>query len=531
MSMHASTMQQQAISEEEGCIDSLGQYQPPDAKRKWNITPAMAFAALCASLANLARGFVLGYSSPSIPDLKTVGLLTTSDEISWYGSLVAIGSLFGALLGGYFTHAFGRKLSTMITCIPLAFGWLAIVCADSVSLLYLGRFLTGIGNGMSSLVTSVYVSEVSSSNARGMLGTINQIAASMGVFVVYVLPFGMNYVWLAVCGGINAALTMILMTFMPETPRWLVTKGRTTEAIENFMWLRACDKETAQMVVLKLEEEMSKQKSSFHIKELFTMEIFKPFIVSQLALLFQQFTGLFVLLFYTQTIFEMVGFPDGRVATALMGATTVISYLATPFLVERTGRRIMLNISAVGVFISATTLGAAFYIHDHAAPSNLTLHTSPVHSPVMLFDNMVPQMSTFSAPDMPSSAVSYMALIAALGMMSAYSLGYGPLPWVLIAELIPLRARATVGGIAVFITWLLSFIVTKLFAPLSAIIGVYGCFWLFASFSALSLVYVATLLPETKGRTLEEIEYYFKEGQFPGKYQSRGRPNEVDRPI
>ena len=208
-----------ALDQESGCIDSLGRYQPLDGEFQWNVTAPMAFAALCASLANLARGFVLGYSSPSIPELTDAGLLADEDETSWYGSLTPIGSLFGALIGGWLTHSFGRKLSTMLTCLPLAFGWLAIVVADRVAWLYVGRVLTGFGNGMSSLVTSVYVSEVSSSNARGMLGTINQIAASFGVFVVYTLPFLLDYRWLAVGGGINAALTMILMTFMPETPR------------------------------------------------------------------------------------------------------------------------------------------------------------------------------------------------------------------------------------------------------------------------------------------------------------------------
>lgn len=515
MSIHMS-VQRGSVSEE-GCIDSLGRYQPPGTKKQWNITAPRAFAALCASLANLARGYVLGYSSPSIPELRNKGLLTNDDEASWYGSFVAIGSLFGALAGGVITHRLGRKLSTMITCIPLAFGWLSIICADSIWWLYLGRILTGMGNGMSSLVTSVYVTEVSSSNARGMLGTINQIAASVGVFIVYVLPFGMDYQWLAVVGAINAAVTMLLMTFMPETPRWLISKGRTTEAIENFMWIRGCDKETAQMVVLKLEEEMMKQKTSFGLKELLLPEVFKPFIIAQLSMFFQQFTGLFVLLFYTQSIFEMVGFSGGaKSATAVMGAVTVGAYLFTPLLVERTGRRIMLNISAAGVLVSATVLGACFYIHDRDAH-----HINGTQG-----------FAATTVPPVKSAVVSYVALAASLCYMASYSLGYGPLPWVLISELIPLKARATVGGIAVFLTWLLSFAVTKIFAPLSDLIGTAGCFWIFAGFSILALIYVATLLPETKGRSLEEIEAYFIDGEFPDKYGRRAvRVTSATRPA
>lgn len=515
-----------------GCIDSLGRFHPAGSNRDWNVTWPMLFAALCASLANLARGFVLGYSSPSIPELQSKGLLDDSGETSWYGSLMPIGSLMGALVGGVVTHQYGRKLSTMLTCIPLAFGWLSIVAAESSSWLYLGRVLTGVGNGMSSLVTSVYVSEVSSSNARGMLGTVNQIATSVGVLIVYALPFLLDYQWLAIFGGVNAAVTMILMTLMPETPRWLVTKGRTGEAIDNFMWLRGCDKETAQLVIRTLEEEMIKQHSTFNIRELFSKEILKPFFVSQLSMVFQQLTGLFVLLFYTQTIFEMVGFSDGKAATAVMGAVTVLAYALTPLLVERTGRRIMLNISAVGVFISSTALGVCFYIHDenNSSPILTTTTTSPPslnYTSSFSSRNFLSStaastvgITTTASPPPPTThptsvAISYIALISSLVYMASYSLGYGPLPWVLLSELIPLRARATVGGIAVFLTWLLTFLVTKAFAPLSGLIGVAGCFWIFAGFSALSLIYVGVLLPETKGRSLEEIEYYFAEGRFP----------------
>jgi len=358
---------------------------------------------------------------------------------------------------------------------------------------------------MSSLVTSVYVSEVSSSNARGMLGTINQIAASLGVFVVYTLPFLLDYRWLAVGGGINAAATMVLMTIMPETPRWLVSKGRLGEAVSNFKWLRGCDDETAMFVVTRLHEEMSKQQREFRLVELFQCEILKPFAISFLSMVFQQFTGLFVLLFYTQSIFEMVGFADGKGATAVMGAVMIVAYLLTPLMVERTGRRVMLVTSAIGVLVCSAILGACFYVHDNAIP---------VHS-----INATMATTTTMSPEARETdkTVAYVAIIATVGYMGSYSLGYGPLPWVLIAELIPLRARATVGGIAICVTWLLTFVVTKMFVPLSAVVGVAGCFWIFTCFSALSLAYVAFLLPETKGRTLEEIEYYFKEGQFPAR--------------
>ena len=201
----------------------------------------------------------------------------------------------------------------------------------------------------------------------------------------------------------------------------------------------------------------------------------------------------------------MVGLADGKGATAVMGAVMIVAYLFTPLMVERTGRRVMLNISAIGVLVCSAALGACFYVHENAThlqvDNNSTVTTAAPPPP----DVVVPEDRT----------VAYVAVIATVGYMGSYSLGYGPLPWVLIAELIPLRARATVGGIAIFVTWLLTFVVTKAFAPLSAVIGVAGCFWIFTGFSALSLVYVGFLLPETKGRTLEEIEFYFKEGKFP----------------
>ena len=178
----------------------------------------------------------------------------------------------------------------------------------------------------------------------------------------------------------------------------------------------------------------------------------------------------------------------------------------------------MLNISAVGVFLSATILGVCFHIHDQTVlPSsapNLPLTTtvatttlslpSVTDSNVGFIDSMnesysplEPALAHFlqashlkatAPPAALSPALSYVALISAVTYMASYSLGYGPLPWVIMSELIPLRARATVGGVAVFLTWGLTFLVTKVFAPLSDCIGVAGCFWIFAGFSIISLV-------------------------------------------
>ena len=206
----------------------------------------------------------------------------------------------------------------------------------------------------------------------------------------------------------------------------------------------------------------------------------------------------------------MVGFANGKAATAVMGAVMMIAYLFTPLMVERTGRRVMLNISAVGVLVCSATLGACLHLHEQSLTNHVT------HAVI----NGSFVTSTTAGPILHPSMdriLAYVAVIATVGYMGSYSLGYGPLPWVLISELIPLRARATVGGVAIFVTWLLTFIVTKSFAPLSTLIGVAGCFWIFSGFSALSLLYVAFLLPETKGRTLEEIEYYFEEGNYPEK--------------
>lgn len=151
----------------------------------------------------------------------------------------------------------------------------------------------------------------------------------------------------------------------------------------------------------------------------------------------------------------MVGFADGKAATAIMAVVMVVSYAFTPLLVERSGRRIMLNISAAGVLVCSLVLGACFYVHEgingdgsgggsSSCPANTTI--SPAIAAETARSNQL---------------VSYVAVVATIGYMGAYSLGYGPLPWVILSELIPLRARATVGGIAIFLTWGLTFIVTK----------------------------------------------------------------------
>jgi len=477
-----STVTSGIASNDLGTINSIGQYEKPGEK-KWNLTPLMICAALVASIANFSRGFILAYSSPSIPELKDKGLLTSVDQESWFGSLTPIGSLIGALIGGFLTHKLGRKLSILMMCVPLATGWVAIIAADQVGWLYLGRILTGIAQGMTSLVSSVYVSEIASSNARGFLGACNQVATSAGVLGAYVLTFGLDYQWMAVFGAANAALVAAIMAFMPESPRWLISKGRTAEAVVNFTLLRGCPSGVSEVVMARIEQELAKQKRNLGFKEILKPEIMKPFGVAFMAMMFQQLTGIHVLLFYTSQIFKRVGFPDAKVATAIMGTVMLLGYLFTPFLIEKTGRRRMLTFSGIGVFAGAGILGLTFFL----------LHNDS------------------------EADVAYFALAAAVIHMAAYSMGFGPLPWLLMGELIPLQARASVGGLATCLAWSMTFIETKSFLPLCDVIGNYGAFWIFGGSSLFAVLYANTLLPETKGKTLEEIEIYFKEGKFPDK--------------
>lgn len=232
--------------------------------------------------------------------------------------------------------------------------------------------------------------------------------------------------------------------------------------------------------------------------ELARPALLKPLLVGIFMMIFQQFSGVNAIVFYASKIFTEAGIHDADLVSILFSLTQFVSTAIACLLVDRTGRRILLLIGGFGMCVCNIGLGT-YYALKKPDPSNSTV-TEAVGS---IYHSV------------PASQISWLAITSAMVFIALFSLGWGPLPWLLMSEVFPPRAKGPASSICTLINWLFVFVVTKNFPQMISTLTEQGTFWFFGGCCLLSFIFVYCFVPETKGRTLEDIEHYFIEGKFP----------------
>lgn len=454
-------------------------------------------ATFAAVLGPLSFGFVLGYSSPAIPELsrtQDLRLQLNTEEASWFGSVVTIGAALGGLLGGWIVEKIGRKLSLMFCAIPFIFGFTVIIAAQNHWMLYLGRVLTGLASGVTSLVVPLYISEMAHERVRGTMGSCVQLMVVTGIMGSYITGLFLDWRWLAIASSIPPTLMLVFMCFMPETPRFLLSQGKRREAEASLRFLRGPDA-PVEWECARIEEASKNEEQCFSLADLKDPGVYKPLWVGIMLMLFQQFTGINAIMFYAETIFEQAHFKSSDVATVIVAAIQVIFTGFAAFIMDRAGRKVLLILSGVTMCVSEVVFGVYFKLtvmkHDNSSLINA------------LTDTQQPQT------DLAWLAVGSMGLFIA-----GFALGWGPTPWLVMSEIFPTRARGLGSAFCVLTNWTCAFIVTKTFQNLMDLMSSAGTFWMFSAMCALNVIFTAVFVPETKGKTLEEIQ-----AQFKGTYQ------------
>ncbi|XP_034783455.1 solute carrier family 2, facilitated glucose transporter member 8-like [Acipenser ruthenus] len=455
-------------------------------------------ATFAAVLGPLSFGFVLGYSSPAIPDLQRISdpnLRLGNEEASWFGSVVTLGAALGGVIGGWLVDKIGRKLSLMMCSIPFIFGFTIIISAQSIWMLYLGRVLTGLASGVTSLVVPLYISETAHTRVRGTLGSCVQLMVVTGIMGAYIAGLVLDWRWLAVVCSLPPALMLVLMCFMPETPRYLLTQNRRAEACVALRFLRGPEVDH-EWECRQIEDSSAERGSRLQLQDLQKPEIYKPFIIGVLLMFLQQMTGINAIMFYAQTIFEEANFKNSSVATVIVAAVQVSLTAVAALIMDRAGRKVLLIISGVTMAISTGVFGVYFKL-TAADPSNSSIHS------LYLFTTPSPGGST-------EGALAWLAL-GSMGMFIAgFALGWGPIPWLVMSEIFPAKSRGFASGACVLTNWGSAFIITKEFHDLLNLLANSGTFWLFSGFCVLNVLFTAFFVPETKGKSLEQIEEHFR---------------------
>ncbi|XP_048669359.1 solute carrier family 2, facilitated glucose transporter member 6 isoform X2 [Marmota marmota marmota] len=447
-------MQEPLLGAEGLDYDTFPEKPPPSPGERARVgalqNKRVFLATFAAVLGNFSFGYALVYTSPVIPALEHSSdpdLHLTKTQASWFGSVFTLGAAAGGLSAMVLNDLLGRKLSIMFSAIPSAAGYALMAGAHGLWMLLLGRTLTGFAGGLTAACIPVYVSEIAPAGVRGALGATPQLMAVFGSLSLYALGLLLPWRWLAVAGEGPVLVMVLLLSFMPNSPRFLLSRGRDEEALQALTWLRPAD-------------------ADVHWE-------------------FEQ-------------IQDNVRRQPPKDDAAIVGAVRLLSVLIAAFTMDLAGRKVLLFVSATIMFAANLTLGlyVQFGPRPLAPNSTVSLETLSL-------------AGTEQPPATPTSYLTLVPLLATMFFIMGYAMGWGPITWLLMSEILPLRARGVASGLCVLVSWLTAFVLTKSFLLVVKAFSLQVPFFFFAAICLVSLVFTGCCVPETKGRSLEQIESFF----------------------
>ena len=429
-------------------------------------------------------GFLVGYDTAVISG--AILFIKKQLAVSPFMEGVIISSLFlsamvGAPLGGTIADKIGRRIALISAGVFFVCGSLMMALAPSVSILILGRVITGFALGTVSIISPLYISEMSTSSNRGRMVSFHVVGITFGTLLAYIVNYVFSHDgdwrWMFGLEVLPAFTLAAGMLFLSETPRWLAIHSLEDKAKRVLQHIRGNQ---------NIDEELSSIESSIGKHGSDWSELLKPTVRRAVLLgvglaFCRALAGFSIILYgYAPTIIELSGFKVASLAilaTVGIGLVNAIMTFVTVALVDRVGRRPLMIVGLIGVTISLLAIGITF-----------------------LFDGT-------------SDYMKWIALGSLLMYIGAWSLGPRPVFWILISEIYPLKVRARGMSLGSLTNWGTTWLVTLTFLPLTALIGKAGTFWFYGFFAIVTLLMFYFLIPETNGQSLEKIEDHWRDGK------------------
>ncbi|KAK3018872.1 hypothetical protein RJ639_004437 [Escallonia herrerae] len=467
--------------EEEG--DDHQQQQRTNNTRKYVLA-----SAIFASFNSVLLGYDVGVMSGAILFIQE-DLQITEVQVEVLVGILSIISLLGSLAGGKTSDAIGRKWTMAFAAIIFQTGAAIMALAPSFGVLMVGRLLAGVGIGFGVMIAPVYICEISPAVARGSLTSFPEIFINLGILLGYIsnyafsgLPVHINWRVMLAAGILPSVFIALALFVIPESPRWLVMKNRIDDARLVLLKIIEIESEVEERLA-EIQLAAGNANAEKYEERAVWREMLNPSPGVRRMLItgcgiqcFQQITGIDATVYYSPTIFKDAGIESNAellAATVAVGFTKTIFILIAIFLIDRLGRKPLLYVSTIGMTICLFSLGFTLSVLGNG-PVGIRL-----------------------------------AILSVCGNVAFFSVGIGPVCWVLTSEIFPLRLRAQASAIGAVGSRVSSGVVAMSFLSITRAITVGGTFFVFAAISALSVAFVYTCVPETKGKSLEEIEQLF----------------------
>ncbi|KAF7590010.1 hypothetical protein BBP40_003398 [Aspergillus hancockii] len=485
--------------------------------------PKVLLIAFFASFGGFEYGYQQGVLGQSLVMTRfkenfpsVVGSTTAT---GWLTSILQLGGVVGSLSAGVLGEIYSRKYTMFVACCWVILGSYLYVgaTAGNPSLLYAGRFFTGLGVGLFSGVGPLYNAELAAPEMRGLLVSFYQFATILGIMISFWVGYGSNYIggtgatqsdlaWRlpSIVQGIPAVALACGIWFMPFSPRWLVKNNREEEALSTLAWMRKLpqDHELVQAEFLEMKAEALFEERAFakatpwlaerENKSVFmsqiaqyancfrTMGNFKRVCIAWLIMFFQQWSGIDAIIYYASNVFVSLGLTGGTVALLATGVTGVVFIISTVpgmLVIDKIGRKPMLLVGSVVMLLSMVIVGVIVAKFRHDWPSHV--------------------------------AAGWTAVALIWVYIAGFGATWGPCSWTLVSEIFPLSIRAKGASIGAFSNWINNFAIA-FFVPPMLDSWAWGTYIFFAVFLLVGIFWVWFFLPETKNATLEEMDRVFK---------------------
>ncbi len=428
-------------------------------------------------------GLLFGYDTAVIAG--AIGFLETKFQLTpamtgWAASSAIWGCVIGAMGAGYMSDKFGRKKILIVTAILFAISAIGSAVPANLHQFVMARIIGGVGIGAASMLSPLYISEIAPADKRGMLVTLYQLAIVIGINLIYFVNLliagsgteqwniDMGWRYMLGSGVIPAALFLVALFLVPESPRWLASQNQDDDAMK--VLKKVNGSEQADVVMADIKKTLNEEHGT--IRELFAPGLRTAMIIGVFLALFSQITGINAIIYYAPEIFKSVGFgtDSALLQTVIIGVTnTLFTFVAIKY-IDRLGRRKLLLWGVTGMLICLFGVGTVFFFELSSGP---------------------------------------LLLLFILGFIASFACSLGPIPWVIISEIFPTKTRGIAMSFATLTLWIGVVLITQLTPILLNGVGGAVTFWIFAANALFLLIFTYKLIPETKGKSLEEIERYW----------------------